>query len=245
MSSNPSFKPHTGPRKAPMGNSDVAIERKFTRLDFKRVNADGMFEGYASVFNREDLGRDVVAPKAFSQSLKQTGVRAVKLLFQHDPNQVIGVWHEIVEDRTGLFVKGQISTDVERGREVLALMRVGALDGLSIGFRAVEGRRNPRTGIRRLLKVDLWEISIVTFPMLPDARVTHVKTRPFAAHAPTEREFERWLTRDAGLTRKEARAVLRSGLSGLQILRDADGGNSGDIRLAQQIRDATRLLKCN
>ena len=77
-------------------------------------------------------------------------------------------------------------------------MRAGALDGLSIGFKAVKARRDARSGVRRLEKVDLWEISVVTFPMLPGARVEAVKTRPFATSAPTERDFERWLTRDAG-----------------------------------------------
>jgi hypothetical protein len=91
-------------------------------------------------------------------------------------------------------------------------MRAGALDGLSIGFRAIKGRRDARTGVRRLEKVDLWEISVVTFPLLPEARVAHVKARPFAHRPPTEREFERWLTQDAGLSRSEARAVIRHGL---------------------------------
>ncbi len=104
--------------------------------------------------------------------------------------------------------------DVARAREVLALMRAGAIDGLSIGFKAERGRRDPRTGMRRLEKIDLWEISVVTFPMLPEARIRNVKARPFGGAAPTEREFERWLTRDAGLTRGEARAVLAHGLQG-------------------------------
>src|SRR5207244_960742 len=76
-----------------------------------------------------------------------------------------------------LYVRGRLMLDVSRAREVLALMRAGALDGLSIGFRAVTGRRDAKTGIRRLTKVDLWEISVVTFPLLPEARVAHVKAR--------------------------------------------------------------------
>jgi HK97 family phage prohead protease len=97
------------------------------------------------------------------------------MLFQHDPAQPIGVWLELREDGQGLFVRGRILPEVERGREVLALMRAGALDGLSIGFRTVEGRTEPKSGVRRLSRVDLWEISIVTFPMLPEARVSMVK----------------------------------------------------------------------
>lgn len=223
----------------------LPYERKFIGLDLKRVNDQGAFEGYASLFGKEDLGRDVIVRGAFKRSLEKRGAAGIKMLFQHDPNQPIGVWESIKEDMHGLYVKGRLMPDVARAREVLSLMRAGALDGLSIGFRTVEGRRDPRSGIRRLAKVDLWEVSIVTFPMLPEARVTNIKARPFAGRTPTQREFERWLTRDAGLTRTEARAIMRDGLKGLQSMRDADGGEGGDGRLAARIADAARRLRLN
>jgi HK97 family phage prohead protease len=97
------------------------------------------------------------------------------MLYQHNPAEPIGVWQSLREDARGLYARGRLMLDVARAREVLALMRAGALDGLSIGFRAVSGRRDAKTGIRRLAKVDLWEISIVTFPLLPEARVAQVK----------------------------------------------------------------------
>jgi HK97 family phage prohead protease len=97
------------------------------------------------------------------------------MLYQHDPLQPIGVWDEIREDDRGLFVKGRLTTGVARAREVLSLMRAGALDGLSIGYRTVRGRTDGKSGVRQLLEVDLWEISVVTFPMLPEARVAAVK----------------------------------------------------------------------
>ena len=143
------------------------------------------------------------------------------MLFQHDPAEPIGVWDEIREDARGLYVRGRLMTAVVKAREVLALMRAGALDGLSIGFKTVKARRDAASGVRRLEKIDLWEISVVTFPMLPGARVESVKRRPSVAMTPTMRDFERWLTRDAGLTRTEAQAVLRSGFHGLKALRDA------------------------
>jgi HK97 family phage prohead protease len=154
-----------------------APELKFTPLDLKRVGAAGTFAGYASLFDREDLGRDIIAPGAFRDSLRERGPTGIKMLFQHNPNEPIGVWESIVEDARGLYVRGRLMLDVTCAREVLSLMRAGALDGLSIGFRAIMGRRDAKTGIRRLTKVDLWEISIVTFPLLPDARVAHVKSR--------------------------------------------------------------------
>jgi HK97 family phage prohead protease len=152
-------------------------EVRFAPCDLKRVEADGTFAGYASLFGEVDLGQDLVMPGAFRESLRARGTQGVKLLFQHDPNEPIGVWLELYEDAKGLFARGRLMPEVARAREVLSLMRAGALDGLSIGFRTVKGRTDPTSGVRRLDKIDLWEISVVTFPMLPEARVSTVKRR--------------------------------------------------------------------
>lgn len=224
---------------------EAGLEAKFLSLDFKGVDAKGCFSGYASLFEREDLGRDVIAVGAFAESLRQKGAGGVKLLFQHDANQPIGIWTELREDARGLFAKGQLTDEVARAREVASLMRAGALDGLSIGFRALKARRDPRNGIRRIEKVDLWEISVVTFPMLPEARVSRVKAGSLPVGDPTERDFERWLTRDAGLTRSEARALMRSGFTGFRSLRDAGGGCREGQRLTERISAAARLLRTN
>lgn len=150
------------------------------------LKAKGAFEGYASLFGVEDQGRDVVMPSAFRASLARRGTHEVRMLFQHDPAQPVGVWDEIREDARGLHVRGRLIEEVTRAAELLALMRAGALDGLSIGFRARKAMRDTRTGQRRLYEIDLWEISIVTFPMLPGARVSSVKTGaallPLSAH---------------------------------------------------------------
>lgn len=150
-------------------------ERKLLPEPLNAVDADGVFEGYASLFGAADLGKDVVMPGAFSNSLRRRGVRDVRLLWQHDPGQPIGRWLVIAEDRRGLRVRGKLNLAVERAREIQALMREGAVDGLSIGFRVERVRAERPTGLRRLEKLDLWEISVVTFPMLPDARVETVK----------------------------------------------------------------------
>jgi uncharacterized protein len=150
-------------------------EQKFTPLDLKQVETDGTFSGYASLFDTEDMGRDIVLPGAFRDSLRQRGAAGIRMLYQHKPDEPIGVWESLQEDARGLYARGRLMLAVARAREVLALMRAGALDGLSIGFRTVTGRRDAKTGIRRLARIDLWEISVVTFPLLPDARVAHVK----------------------------------------------------------------------
>ncbi|MGE3918022.1 MAG: HK97 family phage prohead protease, partial [Hyphomicrobiaceae bacterium] len=135
------------------------------------------------------------------------------------------------------------ATAVPRAREVLALMRAGAIDGLSIGFRALKAHRDRASGIRRIEKVDLWEISIVTFPMLPDARVRSVRPRPLVSALPTERELERRLTQDAGLTRNEARALLRHGHKGLAGMRDAAAGLDPKGALATRVSRVATLLR--
>ena len=139
------------------------------------LGADGVFEGYASVFGLVDLGGDQVAPGAFARSLATRSARQVRMLWQHDPAAPIGSWLSIEEDWRGLKVKGQLNLAVAKAREALALLRDGAVDGLSIGFRVKTARKTAGGGVRRLLELDLWEISIVTFPMLPQARVTTVK----------------------------------------------------------------------
>lgn len=162
-------------------NESAPDERKFVDAAIADVSADGTFEGYASLFGKVDLGRDIVERGAFAASLARRGAAGVRMLFQHDPATPIGTWSEIREDARGLFVRGRLALDAAKAREVHALMRQGALDGLSIGFRAVRARADAKTGIRRILEVDLWEISVVTFPMLPDARVRAVKARRRAA----------------------------------------------------------------
>jgi hypothetical protein len=116
------------------------------------------------------------------------------MLFQHDPAEPVGVWLELTEDFRGLRARGKLIPDVARGRELLALLRAGAIDGLSIGFRTVKGRVDPATRVRKLIDVDLWEISIVTFPLLSGARVRakgSVSSPPGRARVRAEREWMR------------------------------------------------------
>jgi len=150
---------------------------------------DGRVEGYASLFGEIDQARDMVMPGAFAQTLRLRGVRRIPMLFQHDPAEPIGIWHEIVEDWRGLRVRGRLIPDVVRARELLALLREGAADGLSIGFKTVKAHVEPKSRIRKLDQIDLWEISIVTFPLLPGARVRAVKEAkpPFAPPARTRK----------------------------------------------------------
>ena len=129
------------------------------------IDADGTVEGYTSLFGEIDQARDMVMRGAFATTLAARGINCIPMLFQHDPAEPVGVWLELREDHRGLYARGRLIPEVTRGRELLSLLRAGAIDGLSIGFRTVKGNIDPRTRVRRLLAVDLWEISIVTFPL--------------------------------------------------------------------------------
>jgi HK97 family phage prohead protease len=142
------------------------------------VELDGTVEGYASRFGEVDQARDMVMPGAFAVTLAARGVRRVPMLFQHDPAEPVGIWLELREDAHGLYARGRLIPEVARGRELLSLIRQKAIDGLSIGFRTLKARVDPKTRVRRLYELDLWEISIVTFPLLAGARVHAVKHVP-------------------------------------------------------------------
>ena len=151
------------------------LETGHARLDIKSVQEDGTFSGYASLFGVTDLGRDVVSRGAFTKSLKQRPASRVKMLREHQPEEPIGVWTSIAEDATGLAVSGKLVLETIRGKETHALLKAGALDGLSIGYRTKSSRLDKAKGTRMLDEVELHEISVVTFPMLPSATVHAVK----------------------------------------------------------------------
>ena len=152
---------------------DGDLERKFCRFDDSLCVTDGVvIEGYASRFGDVDRGGDIVQQGAYAASLRRLKAenRQVKMLWQHDPAQPIGVWDEVREDATGLFVKGRLLDGVSKAREAATLIAEKAIDGLSIGYRTVRASKNDK-GQRLLTELELWEVSLVTFPMLSSARV--------------------------------------------------------------------------
>lgn len=154
----------------------------------------GTFSGYASLFGVADLSGDIIEPGAFQQSLKARGAAGVRLLWQHDPAQPLGIWQTLREDTRGLYVEGRLNPHVIKAREVEALLKEGAIEGLSIGFRVERARRDSHSGRRHITRVDLWEISLVTFPMLPQARVSRVKRSLLETPAPQEARLVQQLT---------------------------------------------------
>jgi hypothetical protein len=154
------------------------FETKFSSTE------EGVFEGYASVFDKPIphafMGTDIIKPGAFARSLREKGTRGVKLLWQHDAAEPIGRWLELKEDTKGLHVRGQLILELPKAKEARTLMKAGVLDGLSIGFNTIPNRTtvDSKTSTRTLSELDLWEISLVTFPAQDIARVTDVKGNP-------------------------------------------------------------------
>ncbi len=153
-------------------------ETKRAELPPPQASVAGEIEGYASVFGIVDDGGDLVMKGAFARSLSKRGAAGVKMLWQHKAAEPVGVWTSLEEDSRGLKVTGRLDLSVARAREALSLMRKGAVDGLSIGFKTLRATTDKTSGARRLLELDLWEISIVTFPMLSQARIGTIKRRP-------------------------------------------------------------------
>jgi HK97 family phage prohead protease len=148
------------------------VKRIGRPFELKKLSAEGQFSGYGSVFGVEDSYMDIVMPGAFAESLK---ARKPAMLWQHNPDQPIGVWTEAREDKTGLYLEGQLAMKTQAGAEAYELMKMGALDGLSIGFSTKVAEYDDKTSIRRLLQVKLWEVSPVTFPANEEARIENVK----------------------------------------------------------------------
>lgn len=197
------------------------METKAFGFEIKEVSDAGVIEGYASVFNNVDEGGDKIAPGAFGDGLSKAyrEGRKVKMLWQHNPSEPIGIWDEVVEDGKGLRVKGTLVIEVARAREAHALMKAGAIGGLSVGYRTIQSR--PDGNVRILEKLDLYEVSPVTFPMNRAAKITAVKGEGVddlveklrAGDQLTQREFEH-LAKGLGLSNSQAERAARVNLKG-------------------------------
>ena len=198
---------------------------------------EGTFYGYGSIFNNTDLGNDVVVNGAFTKSLARTGPKGVKLLYQHKSDMPIGVFEEIEEDGKGLKVKGRLALGTQAGREAYELLKMGALDGLSIGFRvSPKGQEYDGKSKKRFIKeVDLMEISLVTFPMNPKARVRSVKGEEVSI-----REWENGMRDAFALSRSEAKVAAKAVHEAFNQ-RDADESKS-DVAVSA-INSLTNKLK--
>lgn len=203
-------------------------------LDLKAANDDGTVEGYGSVFGVRDSYDDVIAAGAFQASLaahKKAGTMPA-MLWQHDSDKPIGVWTEMVEDSKGLRIKGQLALETTLGKEAHALLKMGALNGLSIGFMSKQWAYDRDTDIRTLTEIDLWEVSLVTFPANGAARVTNVKS---VDELLAPKDAERAL-RDAGFSKSDATAFVS------RVMRMGQQRSESAQDIAKALKAADQLL---
>ena len=196
-------------------------------LQVKSIDERGVFEGYGSVFGVEDHYREVVERGAFAKTLARWRAkgRMPALLWQHDRDKPIGVYEDMAEDEHGLAVRGRLLIDdVPLAREAWALVKAGAIGGLSIGYRTERAEFDDRRGVLLLKELDLWETSLVTFPANEAATVTGIKTI---------RDFEKFL-RDSGFSKREAVRIASNGFD------RRDAGEETDADAAEAIKAALR-----
>ena len=228
------------------------MEFKSFRFKAQEVGEDGIFTGYASTFNEKDLGGDIVVPGAFDNWLarwKSGEVATPPILDNHDANKVLGVYQELTPDEKGLWVKGALNLETVAGNEKRALMKQGAITGMSIGYSIYPGgyKFDREKDAWLLGDIELWEISLATFPMNTSARVSTVKTAFARGGRPTIRDVERAL-REQGFNQGDAKAIagLASGtlgLSGDESHRDGDVAKCGEVEWVKNLQTKLKDLK--
>lgn len=212
------------------------IDRPF---EVKGIGDNGKFTGHGSVFGELDSYRDIVMPGAFKKSLREDFTdkkRKVPMLWQHNDRAPIGVYEEIYEDSKGLYVEGACNMDVQQGRECFALMKQGALTGLSIGYTTVTSEWDEKALTRKLIEVNLWEVSPVTFPAGDNARA-QVKS---LMEVGTMSEMEDYLRDAYGVSRKEATA-LASRLKAIAA-GQSDSVNEADVASITRVKNIVKSL---
>ena len=202
-------------------------------FELKAIGADGTVEGYGSVFGVRDNYDDVIAKGAFIQSMKDHKAAGTMpaMLWQHDADKPIGVWTEMVEDEKGLRIKGQLALETVKGKEAHALLKMGALNGLSIGFMSKEWAYDRDTEVRTLTAIDLWEVSLVTFPANEKARVTNVKS---AEELQAPKDAEKVL-RDAGFSKSDATAFVSRVMRMGEVRRDSVDSTVAAMKSAERL----------
>jgi len=178
------------------------MQTKDSNIQIKKLGEDGSFEGYGAIFDNVDSYGETIVKGAFTKSLEDYAQKnqRVVMLWQHDIYNPIGVWENLHEDEKGLKGRGKLNLDVAKGRETYALMKQGALSGLSIGYTVVKGK--PKGNVRLLEELKLYEISAVTFPANGEARVSSVKQTRF-------NEFAQRLASGQPMPIKEFEDILR------------------------------------
>ena len=214
------------------------MTRKSFNFELKAVQEDGFFSGYGAVFGNVDWYNDVILPGAFKASLEkwQSKNKMPPVLWNHNDSEPIGVYTQIYEDEKGLFVEGKLLIDdVPRAKSTYALLKAGAIDGLSIGYSTKKANQQGN-GVRELIEVDIGEISIVTQPANDRSLITSVKNILEGGELPTLPEFEKFL-RESGFSKSQSTAIASKGLRSLL------SESEEQIKEAKSVSNALNILK--
>lgn len=227
-----------------VGRKDDPLMRKGTMPAFSvkadQVAEDGTFSGYASVFGEVDSYNEIVVKGAFKKSLKQWAKKGQlpRMLWMHNTSKPIGIYTLMKEDDHGLYVEGKLALDTVQGAEAYALLKLGALDGLSIGYVCTQWLENSKTGETTLEVIDLWEVSLVTFPAGPTARVNGVKSAFADGKLPTKQEYVDILVNNLDIPEDIADALASKGI--VELLRQrGNGGGDREVKLSHVLSAIT------
>lgn len=215
------------------------MNKRSFNLEIKAVQEDGFFSGYGAVFGNIDWYNDVILPGAFKNTLSSWGSKGKfpPVLWNHSTNEPIGVYTKMVEDERGLYVEGRLLIDdVPKAKSTHALLKAGAIDGMSIGYRTIKSSYNEVTDIRELIELDLDEISIVTTPANDQSLVTSVKSKLDSGELPSLPEFEKFL-RESGFSKSQAVAIAGKGLR--HLLSESEG----ETKEAKSVLNALNILQ--
>lgn len=210
----------------------MKMNRKTFKFEFKAAadSEPGTFEGYGSVFNVVDCYDQIVAPGAFTESLSaiKAAGRSVPVLWQHNMDMPIGMYTTLEQDNVGLKVVGKLAVpDVQQANEAYALLKMGAVHDLSIGYYTKNSTMDEESGVLTLNAVDLVEVSIVTMGANPSAQIQNVKARIEAGKFLTVREFED-LLREQGFSKAAAAHIAERGYKSLAPS-EKDGKTAAEI----------------
>ena len=199
---------------------DTTLDLPFELFEIKADDGNqvGTFTGLGSTFGNVDSVGDVIEPGTFRDAVQNPA--GIKMLWQHDARLPIGTWKSVRETKKGLEVRGQLVLGVQQGREAFDLLKAGAVDALSIGFSDFEAETDAKSGVRRITKLNLWEISIVTFPANRQARIQTVKNAFLAGQVPDRKTLEATLREMLGLSRRQAKAFMARGYAGFAACSD-------------------------
>ncbi|MEM6230154.1 HK97 family phage prohead protease [Shewanella scandinavica] len=211
-------------------------------LDIKSIDEKGFIVCYANTFNHVDQANEETMKGAFRQTIANHKAKGTmpKMLFNHNRNEPIGKWISMEEDEHGLKMTGQLILEVQRAREIYALMKTGALNGFSIGGKVKQRQYDRINRVTKLIELELGEVSIVPFPCNDQSTLTSIKSILETGEIPRPSKLEKELVNHFGLTKLQALAFMAAGYKGLNTAElniDTDESGVQEVETTESVSD--------